>query len=298
MRKIVSFLLLIIFSFLSNAQNYVDLVKVTYTGVPSVPFTTNTNNSTSISQSKVLTSVPVKITDSLALLTGIDYELHNAQLFPFIDASNMSVATLKIGANFKHNAKLSGTYLLLPKLASDFGSLNNSFQIGGIALLKYKLNDQTKLIFGNYINKEIFGILNVPILGVYHKSKNEKFEADVKFPIIGYADYKLHNKVRFGADFLMIVRTFDMNNNKMDGFYTHLSSNELTAYLQFDLLNESLIIKAKAVYSMFDYGLYSDNDTTPFGMLGWYPGDERTRWNSEFENALGFKVSAIYRFQL
>ena len=56
--------------------------------------------------------------------------------------------------------------------------------------------------------------------------------------------------------------------------------------------------KAKAVYSMYDYGLYSDGDKTPFGMLGWYPGDQRMRLNSKTSNALGFKISAFYRFQL
>ena len=49
---------------------------------------------------------------------------------------------------------------------------------------------------------------------------------------------------------------------------------------------------------MYDYGLYSDGDKTPFGMLGWYPGDQRMRLNSKMSNALGFKISAFYRFQL
>ena len=49
---------------------------------------------------------------------------------------------------------------------------------------------------------------------------------------------------------------------------------------------------------MFDYSLYSDGAKTPFGMLGWYPGDKRPRMNGEYENTLGFKISAAYRFQL
>lgn len=281
-------------------QNYVDLAKFTHTGVPSttVDVPGSENFETSLSQTKLLTSIPIKITDSLAFLTGIDYENHNLQLKRAWKSSSMHVSTLKLGINVKHNSKLSGTYLLLPKLASDYKDFSNSFQIGAIALFKYQLNPQTKFIFGNYINKEIYGILNVPILGLYHKSKNGKLESDIKFPIVGYGDYKVHKNVRLGADFLMIVRTFDLTQDLSSGFYSQLASNEVGGYLQFDLFKESLIIKAKAVYAMFDYALYQDGSTTPFGMLGWYPGDDRTRFNGEIASALGFKISAIYRFQL
>lgn len=281
-----------------KGQNYVDLAKFSYTSVPSSGFEDVTSGENSVAQTKLLTSVPIKISDSLALLTGIDYENHYLKLHPFADTVSMNIVTLKLGVNVKHNEKLSGTYMLLPKVASDFGGFSNAFQIGGLALLKYKLNDQTKLVFGEYINKELFGILNVPILGVYHKSKNEKLEVDIKFPIIGFADYKVHKNVRLGADFLMIVRTFDLTKNGLNPFYVHMASNEVAGYFQLDLLKESLIIKGKAVYAMFDYGKYGDNDQTPFGMLGWYPGDERSRINPIFDSALGFKIQAIYRFQL
>ena len=229
--------------------------------------------------------------------------------------SSLNMTTLKLGFNKKHNNKLSGTYLALPKIASDFTYIKNSFQIGVIALLKYKFNEQTNLIFGNYINTEFFGILNVPILGVYHKSKNEKAEVDIKFPITGFGDYKIHKNIRMGADFLLIVRTFNLVN--LDGSspagsslfvgqdydyegeaYVHTSSNEIAAYFQLDLFKESLIIKLKGVYSMYDYSVFADHDKTPFGMLGWYPGDQRTPLNYSMSNALGFKISAFYRFQL
>ncbi len=293
------FIICIFILFVSGfSQNYVDLAKVSHTQIPNAGFENSDALSTPITQSKILTSIPIKISDSLAFLTGVDYELHNLKLFPISDPVNLSVITAKLGFNFQHNSRLSATYLLLPKLATDFGHLKSSFQIGAITLFKYKLNDQTKLVFGDYVNKEFFGILNVPILGVYHKSKNKKTEIDIKFPIIGYGDYKIHKNLRIGADFLMIVRTFDLAKTDVNDFYVHAASNEVAAYLQFDLFKESLVIKAKAVYSMFDYGVYGDNDGTPFGMLGWYPGDERIRLNSEYEGTLGFKVSAIYRFQL
>ena len=298
MKKLILSALFVGLVLFSSGQNYVDLVKVTHTQIPSSTFNNNKNISTPITQTKLSTSIPITISDSLVFLTGIDYEVHRLKLSPIGDPSNLNIATVKLGINIKHNKKLTGTYLALPKLASDLGPINNSFQFGAIALWKYQLNTQTKIVFGNYINTERFGILNVPIFGVYHKSKNEKTEIDIKFPITGFGDYKIHKNIRMGADFLLIVRTFDLAKPKVDQFYIHTASNELAAYLQFDLFKESLIIKAKAIYSMYDYGMYADGDETPFGMLGWYPGDKRTRLNSEISDALGFKISAFYRFQL
>ena len=346
MKEIVFSMLLFGFALISSGQEYIDLVKFAHTHIPSVKLKDYNSSSpnTSVTQTKISTSLPVKLNESSAFLTGIDYELHRVQLSlkpnsddftsGFINSStqeirlgaedyeqspnppsSLNMTTLKLGFNKKHNNKLSGTYLALPKIASDFTYIKNSFQIGVIALLKYKFNEQTNLIFGNYINTEFFGILNVPILGVYHKSKNEKAEVDIKFPITGFGDYKIHKNIRMGADFLLIVRTFNLVN--LDGSspagsslfvgqdydyegeaYVHTSSNEIAAYFQLDLFKESLIIKLKGVYSMYDYSVFADNDKTPFGMLGWYPGDQRTPLNYSMSNALGFKISAFYRFQL
>ena len=299
MKKLVFYILLIGFALTGAGQNYVDLAKFTHTQIPNCIFKNNQNTSTSITQTKLYTSVPISINDSLAFLTGIDYEVHRLKINPMNTSfSNLHLATLKLGFNLKHNKKLSGIYLALPKVASDLGNLNKSFQIGAIALWKYSFSTQTKLIFGNYINTERFGILNVPILGVYHISKNEKTEVDIKFPINGFGDYKFHKNFRVGADFLLIVRTFDLAKPEVEPFYIHTASNEVAGYIQFDLFKEALVIKVKAVYAMYDYGLYADLDGTSFGMLGWYPGDKRMRLNSEVSGAIGFKISAFYRFQL
>ena len=183
MKKLLFSLFLATITLLSSGQNYIDLAKFTYTGVPNINIdnTPLENYTSSIEQTKLLTSIPVKISDSLAFLTGIDFENHTSKLKNIWSPSSMNITTFKVGFNVKHNAKFSGTYLLLPKLASDYGDFSKSFQVGAIALFKYQLNTQTKLIFGNYINTELFGILNVPILGVYHMSKNEKFETDIIF---------------------------------------------------------------------------------------------------------------------
>jgi hypothetical protein len=166
------FIICIFILFVSGfSQNYVDLVKATHTQIPNASFKNSEALSTPITQSKILTSVPIKISDSLTFLTGVDYELHNLKLLPVSEPVNLNIVTAKVGLNFKHNSRLSGTYILLPKLASDSSNIKSSFQMGAIALFKYQLNNQTKLVFGDYINKEFFGILNVPILGVYHKSK-------------------------------------------------------------------------------------------------------------------------------
>ena len=92
--------LIIICSFILGlggfSQNYVDLAKVSHTQIPDAGFENSDALSTPITQSKILTSIPIKISDSLAFLTGVDYELHNLKLSPTSDPVNLNIITAKL----------------------------------------------------------------------------------------------------------------------------------------------------------------------------------------------------------
>ena len=97
------FIICIFILFVSGfSQNYVDLVKATHTQIPNASFKNSEALSTPIIQSKILTSVPIKISDSLTFLTGVDYELHNLKLLPVSEPVNLNIVTAKVGLNFKY----------------------------------------------------------------------------------------------------------------------------------------------------------------------------------------------------
>ena len=89
MKKIVFSILLFGFALISSGQDYIDLVKFAHTHIPSSSFnkleneeytSISENPATSVSQTKLSTSLPIKLNESSAFLTGIDYELHRVQL--------------------------------------------------------------------------------------------------------------------------------------------------------------------------------------------------------------------------
>ena len=121
MKKTVFSILLIGFAFITSGQNYVDLVKFTHTQIPNSTFINNENISTPITQTKLSTSLPISLSDSLAFLTGIDYELHRLKINRGDCYVEFKYSNAQTWFNVKHNRKLSGTYLALPKIASDFG---------------------------------------------------------------------------------------------------------------------------------------------------------------------------------
>tara|TARA_R110000868_G_scaffold4211_2_gene26411 strand:+ start:9668 stop:9925 length:258 start_codon:yes stop_codon:yes gene_type:complete len=63
------------------------------------------------------------------------------------------------------------------------------------AILK---NVELKYKYGVYANTEKYGMIVVPILGLYYLSSNQKFEMNASLPIMADANYKLYPKIGLG----------------------------------------------------------------------------------------------------
>ena len=88
--------------------------------------------------------MPIPITQKAVILAGFTYEntgLGNMffdfgeSQYDFVDGSkNLIMTRLNLGMKINHGNNWSGTYVALPKLASDFRILDQMiFQIGGLA---------------------------------------------------------------------------------------------------------------------------------------------------------------------
>ena len=72
---------LLISPLLSNSQEYIDIINVSYAKSEETKFRNNPENTTiSIFDSKVL--LPVVINPKTAIITGFDFNIKNLQLFP------------------------------------------------------------------------------------------------------------------------------------------------------------------------------------------------------------------------
>jgi hypothetical protein len=289
-------LVVILFSALSTySQNYVDLARFHYSTTPQNTFDSIPGN-TNIEEFGADITLPIKLNDDNAILTGFYLEQIKTKLHPSDNPRTVSTINLKLGYNKKHGEKWSGTYMLLPKISSDFKNITNKdFQIGAIVLMKYNKKENLKYNIGAYYNSELFGPFIVPLLGLYYKSKNDRFEVNLTLPIWADVNYKLNNFIKVGANFAAFVRSYHLSE---DAAYVVKKSNDLFGYLQFNL-TKSLLLQTKTGYTIGrSYKVYNDNDKADFGFSAFRFGDERTVLNPTFKDGLIFKIRLIYRHHL
>lgn len=296
MKKIKLFLLFALFTVAANAQDYVDIFKL------SLNNTTlgNLDNDyeTSVNNLNMEVYYPKKLSDKAVLLTGFTVENTRLNLFQGAERTSLTMTRLNIGMKYQHSEKWSGTYVLLPKLASDFENINsNAFQFGGLAVLDYQYNETSKVKFGLYASSENHGSTITPLIGLWHRSKDSKFYINATLPIRMDANYSLSDKFSVGADLLTSIKSYDLGLNS--DVYTQEESIRFALYAALGLMDNSIILRGKVGLDTTDYGLYSSNEKVGAQVLTFpLSTDKRNRLNSEFDSSLYVGFDAIYRFDL
>lgn len=278
-----------------------DVAKVHYANTPVNQFDSTTNG-TRIQEYGLDFLYPIKLKNGHALLTGFYAESISTQTAPEnTHLTAVGTILLKAGINIKHTDKISITYMVLPKLSSDFKELGaKDVQLGALALMKYKKNENFLYQAGLYYNGELFGPFFVPIFGFYYQSPNKKFETNVKIPVSVDANYTLKPWLKGGINFAAFVRSFHLNEpyqNNSDNYLTK-TTNEIYGYLQFES-KKGIILQTKVGYSIGrNYRVYDIEDRVTWGFSSFKFGDNRTQLNTDFSDGMILKVKLIYRFHL
>ena len=271
MKNIIFFLL--ISPFISHCQEYVDLLKLGYSYSNKAKFK-GIDESTTIKSYNASITFPIKLTSKYAFLTGIDFSSSDLLLSPNYNQSTILYNTLlKIGLATTYSDKWSSTFVLLPKIASDYKNISgNDFNFGVYAIAKLKKNKSFKYRFGFYASTEAFGIFATPIIGAYYLSPNNRFEIDASLPIAANVNYKF-GKSAVGFDYFGIGRS----------------------YFQYKILEENILLRAKVGYSNNTYEVYEQGDSLDFRISAFSFGDNRTQLNPVILGSVFFKLEAIYR---
>jgi hypothetical protein len=273
----------------ASGQNYIDLFKADYAINQNVYFD-SAQVKTRLQEVNLDVTLPIVINKNFALLTGFSYELSNAIFSPLGSAFSVQGATLKVGANIKHNTKWSGTYMLLPKLATDFTNLTKrDLQLGGALLMKYEKHKNFNYKFGAYANSELFSTFVVPIFGFYYLDRKEKLELKVLLPLAGNLNYALTKKVAIGLNFKGQIRSYNLNGNTAN--YLARSTNDATAYVQYGFKNNlhfQLGIGRAIARSYREY-----TEKVNFALPLTYFGDTRTQLNQDFEDSFYLKFGVF-----
>ena len=305
-------LLLFFIPLLATSQNYIDLFKIGYSQNFNNEFEGTAGN-TDIHSIDVDLTVPFVINDDNAIVTGVLFSRNNLDLFPEQGiyqpgpdplpdfSSNVSLynAILKLGLATTFNEKWSGTFVVLPKLASDYQDLSGEdFYLGGVALLKFQKNENLKYKFGWYAMGQAFGLFTTPIVGFYYLSPNEKLEMDVSLPIAVDVNYRIGKNSKMGFNYFAIGRSFDIHKENIQNTYVDYVALEFTGYIEQGLMDNSVLLRLKAGFASNSAEVYPHNDTVDFRVSAINFGDDRTQLNPDLSSSLFAKLEAVYRFDI
>ncbi|MCG2429831.1 DUF6268 family outer membrane beta-barrel protein [Aequorivita xiaoshiensis] len=295
MKKLL--LLVFLFPFSASAQEYVDLFRMGYGQTLNNNFK-DTDSDTNVEFFDVGFTFPLVLNANHALIIGADFSFNKVQLFPESEFSNLYSTNLKVGMASTWSEKWSTTIVLLPKLSSDYHDISSDdFFLGAFALLKLKKNENLIYRFGFYGSQEAFGLFTTPILGWYYLSPNKRFEMDMSLPITADVSYKL-GATTVGIDYFGIGRSYNVQYENDKTLYADLSSLEFASYLQFNALQESVLLRAKVGYSTNKYEMYNDGEKIDLGLSAFSFGDNRIQLNPTLSGGVFLKLEAIYRFHI
>ena len=298
------------------AQDYVDLFRVqsSITPINEYKNDTATSNGFKLAGSDILEigtdlTLPIKLNKDFVIITG--YSFDHLEFTPYSinyqgGGQRYQMHTLKAGINWQHNDTWSGQYLVLPKTTGSLSNLDKNGQISALALLKRKKNDNLFYRYGLYYNSEFFGPFFVPLLGVWYRSPNKKFEINWTLPVWADMNYTWKNWFTTGMNFSAFVRSFYIPSqhpfatNKPANFpseqYMVKASNELFLYTQFNI-KKSFLIQTKIGHSIGrSFRHYEYGDRVDWGFSAFRFGGDRTQLNPDIKDGLIFQVRFIYRY--
>ena len=282
----------------ANAQNYFDIGSISYANTPSNKFE-NSSEQTGVEELELKLNFPVVIDEKNVLLTGLYANRIQVKLDPdFSGNTNLNTIGLVLGLNHTYSEKWSATYMILPKISSDLNELSGKdFQLGLLSLFNYTKRSDLKYKIGLFANTERYSLSLLPLLGLYYQSPDKKLEANLTLPISADVNYQLFEKTKVGLNFDGLGSSYNVNKRLYidKDTYAVKSSNELFAYLMFQL-GTSFYVKPKLGYSIFrTYKVFENNDKVDLSVASFYLGDNRTQLNTNFEDGAIFKIELVYR---
>ncbi len=285
------------FSTLMQAQDYLDILNVGYSYTFNAKFE-GTNETTDVHGFDANLTVPLVINDNIAFITGGNFSTHSIQLDPNFNKTTLNSTLLKLGLAMTHSEKWSSTLVFLPKIASDYKNIgSDDFYFGGYGIAKLKKRNDLIYRFGAYASTEAFGLFATPIVGVYYKSPNKLFEIDASLPISADVNYRL-GKVSVGIDYFGIGRSFNISQDNFSQYYVEQSPLEFASYLQYGLLNNSILVRVKVGYTSNTHEVYEQGDKLNFRLSAFSFGDDRNQLNPDIKGSAFVKITAIYRLYI
>ncbi len=281
------------------AQDFIDLASFSYTTALNRTFE-DTAEDNAIQEWNLNLDFPIVLSPKKALITGINAGSIQVGLYPSPEPiTNLYTVSLRLGWNTTYSEKWSGTYVFIPKVTSDFTSgFSRGQQLGFIGLLTNRKSASLKYTYGLYTNTEEFGMLLVPLIGFYHRSKNTQWEYNFLLPAMADLNYRISESTSAGFRFDGLGSSFSIQNTGFPDHYVTRSSLDFFLYGEFKVTS-NLFLRTKIGYAYArNYRVYSQEDKISLSLVGIFFGDDRNSLNVDPEDGFQAKARLIYRFDL
>jgi hypothetical protein len=234
---------IVLLSYKVFAQPFVDIVSFNCQTFSST-YKNNSSNRNLTDNYNLNFFVPKKFKNGNSLLIRFNNEMISSTITP--DSSYTSKVygiALPLGFQFESKNKKWKTVVIgIPKIASDFKDEINhfDFQLGGIFLENYSINEHLKFKVGLYYNIEAFGNFFVPLISVDWKASDR-----LNFYGVLPTNYKIEyaavkNKFYIGLYFKSLTRSFRLSEKKNND-YVRYDEIQLKLFLDYFIYKKVLL---------------------------------------------------------
>ena len=278
------------------SQTYIDLVTASYNYSPPASFEFSDQN-TNIHNADISLTLPVPLKKDVVLLPGLSTTVNQLSLDPDSNGSTgVFKVGLQLGVRIPYANNWSGLHYLIPRISSALNEYRSGFQIATIQLFEKQKSPNATYGFGIYASEESYGWMLVPLASFYLKDPEGRYELRIFFPSRGDVNYRLTDQLRLGLYFDSLGSTHDLQSPQFGSSYVQRISNDLQAYLRFDL-TPSLLLAVRAGYAFFrSYRVYDSRDTAGVSIANFFFNDNRTPLNRTVGDGFLFGVRFIYRY--
>ncbi len=210
----------------------------------------------------------------------------------------------RFGYSKKWNDTWDATFLILPKISSDFEEISREdWQIGGLILANKKQNENLKWKFGLYYNHEYFAPFLVPLVGLDWEI-TDKWRLFGVMPSTMTLERKMSEKLRFGANISSPVVSYRLSENSQiyqSGYIQQTYFTKPRVYSDI-YLTKNLVLQPAIGYTLFrNYRAFAENEQSNFSLWGISFG-ERTEFRptnyAELSDGVVFEIGLQYRYDL
>lgn len=304
MKRMILFSAILV-SFLSQAQNSIDLLTISgFYGAPA-GYIDSLNGKTTESGTLVNLKVPVVLGEKTTWYNDLIYMGFNVttDLNPepsdFLTSMRLHAFILQTGIVRKIDEKNAFQLLFVPRFNSDFNGQRdkNTLQLGAIGLYEHRYSDNLLMRFGALYNNELFGTLLTPLVYLDWKM-GPRWNMVGLMPISLKINYKVNERITAGYSHFAFITTYRLGQEEFKDEYVERNSIDETLFVRYRLAG-NFHLECRVGYSIGRvYQQYAADDKMDFrlAILGF--GDDRVQKNVDFDNGPIANLRLVYNLPL